>query len=90
MIGTTEWLECKEKAMGIIADWLWVLAIIIGDITGVIQGKLLDYCIMGSGIFEKLKYMKENGEKPSIYSNTGIEDYQTLEGYTPIRVYSIY
>ena len=45
MIGTTEWLECKEKAMGIIADWLWVLAIIIGEITGVIQGKLLDYCI---------------------------------------------
>ena len=30
MIGTTEWVECKEKAMGIIADWLWVLAIIIG------------------------------------------------------------
>ena len=25
MIGTTEWVECKEKAMGIIADWLWVL-----------------------------------------------------------------
>ena len=24
---------------------------------------------------EKLKYMKENGEKPSIYSYTGIEDY---------------
>ena len=23
MIGTTEWLECKEKAMGIVADWLW-------------------------------------------------------------------
>ena len=46
MIGTTEWVECKEKAMGIIADWLWVLAIIIGEITGVIQGgKLLDQCI---------------------------------------------
>ena len=39
MIGTTEWVECKEKAMGIIADWLWVLAIIIGEITGVIQGE---------------------------------------------------
>ena len=36
MIGTTEWVECKEKAMGIIADWLWVLAIIIGVATGVI------------------------------------------------------
>ena len=36
MIGTTEWVECKEKAMGIIADWLWVLAIIVGEITGVI------------------------------------------------------
>ena len=36
MIGTTEWVECKGKAMGIIADWLWVLAIIIGKITGVI------------------------------------------------------
>ena len=47
MIGTTEWAECKEKAMGIIADWLWVLAIIIGEITGVIWGELLDYCIRG-------------------------------------------
>ena len=46
MIGTTEWLECKEKAMGIIADWLWVLAVIIGEITGVIQGELLDYWII--------------------------------------------
>ena len=36
MIGTTEWVECKEKAMGIIADWLWVLALIIGEITGII------------------------------------------------------
>lgn len=35
MIGTTEFYECKEKAMEI-ADWLWVLAIIIGEITGVI------------------------------------------------------
>ena len=24
---------------------------------------------------EKLKYMKENGEKPSIYNRIGIEDY---------------
>ena len=91
MIGTTEWLECKEKAVGIIADWLWILAIIIGDITGVIQGEtigLLDKC--GSGIFEKLKYMKENREKPSIYNRIGIEDYQTMKSYTPIRVYSIY
>ena len=38
MIGTTQWVECKEKAMGIIADWLWVLVIIIGEITGIIQG----------------------------------------------------
>ena len=37
MIGTTEWVECKEKALGIIVDWLWVLAVIIGEITGVIQ-----------------------------------------------------
>ena len=36
MIGTTEWVECKEKAMGIIADWLQVLAIIIGAVTGII------------------------------------------------------
>lgn len=41
MIGTTEWVECKEKAMGIIADWLWVLAIIIGVATGVIQGETI-------------------------------------------------
>ena len=45
MIGTTEFEYCKEKAMGIIADWLWVLAIMIGKITGVIQGELLDQCI---------------------------------------------
>ena len=62
MIGTTEWVECKEKAMGIIADWLWVLAIIIGEITGVIQGEtmgllyqcgnwkgLIVYCILAQG-----------------------------------------
>lgn len=36
MIGTTEFEYCKEKAMGIIADWLLVLAIIIGMVTGVI------------------------------------------------------
>ena len=36
MIGTTEWVECKEKAMGIIADRLQVLAIIIGEIAGII------------------------------------------------------
>ena len=36
MIGTTEWVEFKEKAMGIIADWLWILAIIVGVVTGVI------------------------------------------------------
>ena len=48
MIGTTEWVECKEKAMGIVTDWLWVLAIIIGKITGVIQGEILDYCIRGN------------------------------------------
>ena len=91
MIGTTEWVECKEKAMGIIADWLWVLAIIIGEITGVIQGG--NYWIIALGKIiesEKLKYMKENGEKPSIYSYTGIEDYQTMKSYTPIRVYSFY
>lgn len=36
MIGTTEFEYCKEKAMGIIADQLWILAIIIGKITGII------------------------------------------------------
>ena len=36
MIGTTEFYECKEKALEIIADWLWVLAVIIGAITGTI------------------------------------------------------
>lgn len=36
MIGTTELLECKEKILGIIADWLWVLAIIIGGSIGII------------------------------------------------------
>ena len=54
MIGTTEWVECKEKAMGIVADWLWVLAIIVGEITGVIQGELLDQCIR---IVEKIDSM---------------------------------
>ena len=47
MIGTTELLECKEKALGIIADWLWILALIIGIATGVIQGNsgVVEYCI---------------------------------------------
>ena len=36
MIGTTDLQYCKEKALGIIADWLWVLAIIIGRSIGVI------------------------------------------------------
>ena len=57
-----------------------------GNIRGIIgllyQGKIVES--------EKLKYMKENGEKPSIYNRIGIEDYQTLKSYTPIRVYSIY
>lgn len=35
MIGTTEWVECKEKTMGIIADWLWILALIIGRSIGI-------------------------------------------------------
>ena len=39
-------------------------------------------------MFGKLKYMNVFGEKPSIYKRTGIEDYWTLESYTPIRVYS--
>ena len=47
------------------------------------KNKIIEY-------WKKLKYMKENNEKPSIYSNTGIEDYQTLESYTPIRLYSFY
>ena len=38
------------------------------------------------GYFGKLKYMKVFGEKPSIYNKAGIEDYQTLESYTPIGV----
>ena len=49
MIGTTEWLECKEKAMGIIADWLWVLAIIIGKITGVIQREIIGLVYKNNG-----------------------------------------
>ena len=67
------------------------LGIIIGEITGVIQGE--NYWIIALGKIiesEKLKYMKVFGEKPSIYNRIGIEDYQTLESYTPIRVYSIY
>ena len=88
MIGTTEFEYCKEKAMGIIADWLWVLAIIIGEITEVIQREV-DYCIREKiEYWRELKYMKVFEEKSSIYSYTGIEDYQTLESYTPIRVYS--
>ena len=47
MIGTTEWLDCKEKAMGIIADQLWVLAVIIGEITGVIQGETIGLLYQG-------------------------------------------
>ena len=90
MIGITGFEYCKEKAMGIIADQLWILAIIIGAITGVIQGELLDYCIRENSVIGKLKYMNVFEEKPSIYSNTGIEDYQILESYTPIRVYSFY
>ena len=67
------------------------LGIIIGEITGVIQGETIGLLHQGKIVeSEKLKYMKENGEKPSIYSYTGIEDYQTLESYTPIRVYSFY
>ena len=46
------------------------------------QGKIVE--------LEKLKYMKEINEKPSICSYTGIEDYQTMKSYTPIRVYSEY
>ena len=105
MIGTTEFEYCKEKALGIIADWLWVLAIIIGEITGVIQGSGLlinkgwKHQGKNSGIklhsslggkvgLEKLKYMKDFREKPSIYSYTGIKDYVLLESYTPIGVYS--
>lgn len=51
MIGTTEFEYCKEKAMGIIADWLWILALIIGKITGIIQGEGI--IVLG----EKLKYL---------------------------------
>lgn len=36
MIGTTEWVDCKEKAMGIIADWLWMLTVIIDKSIGII------------------------------------------------------
>ena len=36
MIGTTDFEYCKEKAMGIIADWLLILALIIGRSIGVI------------------------------------------------------
>ena len=57
MIGTTEWVECKEKAMGIIADWLWVLAIIIGKITGVIQGEIIGLLYQCIRIVEKFDSM---------------------------------
>lgn len=53
MIGTTEFEYCKEKAMGIIADWLWVLAIIIGEIIGVIQVGVI-------GINKVWKYQGKN------------------------------
>ena len=53
MIGTTEFEYCKEKAMGIIADWLWVLAIIIGEITGIIQGLNIKLLYQG-----KIEYWK--------------------------------
>ena len=36
MIGTTEWVECKEKAMGDYCRLVMGLGIIIGEITGVI------------------------------------------------------
>ena len=69
MIGTTEWVECKEKALGIIADWLWVLALIIGGSIGVIQGeqwsialvywnsgkRLIIYCILAQGKIVELE-----------------------------------
>lgn len=90
MIGTTEFEYCKEKAIGIIADWLWVLALIIGRSIGIIQGEGIIVLGENSRILGKLKYMKVFEEKPSIYSYTGIKDYQTLKSYTPIRVYSFY
>ena len=34
MIGTTEWVECKEKAMGIIADWLWDQGLLLERLLG--------------------------------------------------------
>ena len=57
MIGTTEWVECKEKAMGIVADWLWVLAIIIGEITGVIQGETIGLLYQCIRIVERIDSM---------------------------------
>ena len=40
--------------------------------------------------FGNLKYMKVFREKPSIFNKADIKDYQTLESYTPIGVYSFY
>ena len=34
MIGTTEWVECKEKAMRIIADWLWDQGLLLERLLG--------------------------------------------------------
>ena len=65
----------KKKLWGLlqigygIRDYYW------RDYWGNIKG---NYWIIALGKIiesEKLKYMKENGEKPSIYSYTGIEDY---------------
>ena len=34
MIGTTEFEYCKEKAMGIIADWLWDYGLLLERLLG--------------------------------------------------------
>ena len=89
MIGTTEFEYCKEKAMGIIADWLWVLAIIIGEITGVIQGELLDCCIIEKhqGKNDNIKLHSSLGEMGDILETEIHEGFQRKTEYLQLYRY---
>ena len=71
MIGTTEFEYCKEKALGIIADWLWVLAIIIGGSIGVIQGEWWSIVLVHEEQWEKTDNILHSslGEKVGILEN---------------------
>ena len=65
----------KKKLWGLlqigygIRDYYWrdYWGNIRGNYWIIVLGKIIES--------EKLKYMKENGEKPSIYNRIGIEDY---------------